>query len=69
MRPMMILAASALGALLVALSTSRADALGYTSTDINVLSTRKPAVFRLSANNSGRSVGSYVDSTGRASHD
>jgi hypothetical protein len=36
MRPIMILAAAALGGLLAATSTSKALALGYTSTDINV---------------------------------
>jgi hypothetical protein len=51
----MILAAPALGGLLVASSTSRAHALGYTSTDINALGSApgSAGVFRLGVNNRG----------------
>jgi hypothetical protein len=67
----MILAAAALGGLLVASSTSRAGALVYTRTDTNLLGSlpRSTGVFSLDVNNPGQSVWSYGDSTGRAFHD
>ena len=66
MRPIMILAAAALGGLLAATSTSKALALGYTSTDIDVPGTEpaSTAVYGPRINNLEQIAGSYFHSDG-----
>jgi hypothetical protein len=67
MRPIMILAAAALGGLLAASSTSKAHALGYTFTDLNVPGSQPGstgAFDGLAINNLGQIAGSYIDSSG-----
>jgi len=65
----MILAAAGLGVLLVASSTSKAHALGYTFTDINVPGSQPGSTGffnNLAINNLGQVVGTYIDSEGNA---
>lgn len=66
MRPITILAAAALGGLLVASSSSQANALGYTFTDINVPGSQPDStgLYGLGLNNLGQVVGTYDDSAG-----
>jgi hypothetical protein len=67
MRPTMILAAAALGGLLAAFSTSKAHALGYTFTDLNVAVSQPGstgAFDGLAIANLGQIAGSYIDSSG-----
>lgn len=61
-----ILAAAALGALLAASAASKANALGYSFTDIDVPGSQPGSTgfFGLSLNNLGQVVGSYQDSAG-----
>jgi uncharacterized membrane protein len=68
MRPIMALASVALGGLLGASSTSRADAFGYSFTDINVLGSQPGSTgeYGLGLNNLGQIVGSYFDSMGNS---
>jgi hypothetical protein len=62
----MILGASALGGLLVASPTSRAHALGYTSTDIDVpgIEPASTAVYGPHITNLGQIAGRYFNSDG-----
>jgi hypothetical protein len=67
MRPIMILAAAALGGLLAASSTSKTHALGYTFTDLNVPGSQPGstgAFDGLAINNLGQIAGSDIDSSG-----
>ena len=62
-----LFAAAALGGILDASWASKAHALGYTFTDIDVPGSQPGTTgfFGLSLNNLGQVVGSYVDSAGR----
>ena len=67
MRPIMILAAAALGGLLAASSTSKAHAVGYTFTDLNVPGSQPGsagAFDGLAINNLVQIAGSDIDSSG-----
>ena len=67
MRPIMILAAAALGGLLAASSTSNAHALDYTFTDLNVPGSQPGSIGAfdgLTPNNLVQIAGSYIDSSG-----
>jgi len=64
---LMILAAAALGGLIAASSTSKAHALGYTFTDLNVLDSQPGSTGTfdgLAINNLVQIAGSYIDSSG-----
>lgn len=64
---LMMLAAAALGGLLAASSTSKAHALGYTFTDLNVPDSQPGSTGTfdgLAINNRVQIAGSYIDSSG-----
>jgi PEP-CTERM motif len=65
-KDMTILGAAAIGGLLAASPTSKAHALGYAFTDIDVPGSQPGSTgfFGLSLNNLGQVVGSYADSAG-----
>jgi hypothetical protein len=60
----MLVAAAAMGGLLIASSTSEAEAFGYTFTDINVPGSQPDSTQGTGLNNWGQVVGTYQDSSG-----
>jgi probable HAF family extracellular repeat protein len=59
-----LVAAAAMGGLLIASSTSEAEAFGYTFTDINVPGSQPDSTQGTGLNNWGQVVGTYQDSAG-----
>jgi probable HAF family extracellular repeat protein len=66
MRPLIILAAAALGGLFAASSNLQARSFGYTFTDINVPGSQPDSTADTGLNNLGQVVGTYNDSAGNS---